>query len=120
MRKHVLMLTGMIALLDLACSDAAGPGDQSNGRIFITNNAGALASRVTYLNDSVPIDSAHVGYPSAPVPFGSAIARSPAASMTSYQLMLRAQVASPTVNGQVLQATSVSIVGTLAVVSYNM
>jgi hypothetical protein len=121
MRKHLVVLTGMIALLHLGCSDAAGPGDQSNGRITITNNAGVLGSRVTYLNDSVPIDSAHVGYPSAPSPFASApIARSPAASMTSYQLMLRAQVASPTVNGQVLQATSVSIVGTLAIVSYTM
>ena len=106
-------------LLLLSCTDATGPGNQSNGRISIVNDAGALAARVTYLSDSVPIDSAHVGYPSAPILMPS-IGRSAAASMTSYQLKLRAEVASPVVGGQTLQATSVEIVGTLAIVSYNM
>src|SRR5438445_2652535 len=107
------------ALLLLSCTDTTGPGNQSNGRISIVNDAGALAARVTYLNDSVPIDSVHVGYPSPPF-MAPAIDRSAAASMTSYQLKLRAEVASPVVGGQTLQATSVEIVGTLAIVSYNM
>jgi len=38
----------------------------------------------------------------------------------SLNLKLKAEVAPPTVGGQVLQATSVSMVGNLAVVSYNM
>jgi len=98
-----------------------GPGDQSNGRISITNNAGVLASRVTYLNDSIPIDNVGVGYPSAPVPFASAsISRSSAASQGAFNLHLKAEVAPPSIGGQMLQATSVSIVGNLAVVSYNM
>ncbi len=54
-------------LLLLSCTDATGPGNQSNARISIVNDAGALAARVTYLSDSVPIDSAHVGYPSASI-----------------------------------------------------
>jgi len=120
MRKYLRLLTGMIVLLPLACSDSSGPGDQSNGRISITNDAGALASRVTYLSVSIPIDSAHVGYPTAPVPFASAaVSRSSAASQ-AFNLQLKAEVAPPSIGGQVLQATSVSIVGNLAVVSYNM
>ena len=120
MRKYVRLLTGMIAVLPLACSDSSGLGDQSNGRISITNNAGTLASRVTYLDTSIPIDSAHVGYPTAPVPFASAaVSRSSAASQV-FNLQLKAEVAPPSIGGQLLQATSVSIVGNLAVVSYNM
>ncbi|PYO88886.1 MAG: hypothetical protein DMD66_06510 [Gemmatimonadetes bacterium] len=79
-----------------------------------------MLSRVTYLDTAVPIDSAHVGYPTAPVPFASAaVSRSSAASQ-AFNLQLKAEVAPPSIGGQVLQATSVSIVGNLAVVSYNM
>jgi hypothetical protein len=97
-----------------------GPGNQSNDRISITNDAGVLASRVTYSNDVIPIDSVGVGYPSAPAPFGSAaVSRSSAASQ-AFNLSLKATVTPPSIGGQMLQATSVSIVGNLAVVSYNM
>jgi hypothetical protein len=121
MRKLAVALICVVALVHLSCSDASGPGDQANGRISITNNAGVLATRVTYMNDSIPVDSAGVGYPSAPVPLASAsIARSSAASQGSFNLSLKAQVAPPSIGGQILQATSVAIVGNLAVVSYNM
>src|SRR5256886_4307196 len=120
MRRLAIALTGLVALVHLSCSDASGPGDQANSRISITNNASTLASRVTYLDTSIPIDSAHVGYPTAPVPFASAtVSRSSAASQ-AFNLQLKAEVALPSIGGQVLQATSVSIVGNLAVVSYNM
>src|SRR6266850_7101418 len=119
MRKLALPLTGLAALL-VSCSDGSGPG-QTNGRISINNNAIVLAQRVTYRNDSIPIDSLGVGYPSAPAPLGSApVSRSSAASQAAFSLSLKAEVAPPSISGQVLQATSVSIVGTLAVVSYNM
>ena len=121
MRKLAVALVCLVALVHLSCSDASGPGDQSNGRISITNNTGVLASRVTYVNDSIPIDSVGVGYPSAPAPFASAsISRSSAASQAAFNLHLKAEVAPPSLGGQMLQATSVSIVGNLAVVSYNM
>jgi len=120
MRRLAIALTGLVALVHLSCSDASGPGDQANSRISITNNASTLASRVTYLDTSIPIDSAHVGYPTARVPFASAtVSRSSAASQ-AFNLQLKAEVAPPSIGGQVLQATSVSIVGNLAVVSYNM
>src|SRR6266478_1295462 len=119
MRKLALPLTGLAALL-VSCSDGSGPG-QTNGRISINNNAIVLGQRVTYRNDSIPIDSLGVGYPSAPAPFGSApVSRSSAASQAAFSLSLRAEVAPPSIAGQMLQATSVSIVGNLAVVSYNM
>jgi hypothetical protein len=47
------------------------------------------------------------------------VSRSSAAAQ-SFSLHLKAEVASPSIGGQVLQATSVSIVGNLAVVSYSM
>src|SRR6267378_7101335 len=121
MRKLAVALIGLVALVHLSCSDASGPGDQANGRISITNNAGVLASRVTYLNDSIPIDRVGVGYSSAPVPFAaSAVNRSATQSQGAFNLHLKAEVAPPSIGGQMLQATSVSIVGNLAVVSYNM
>ena len=122
MRKLAVALICVVALVHLSCSDASGPGNQANDRITITNNAGALASRVTYMNDSIPIDSAGVGYPSAPAPLASApIGRSSAARQAGgFNLSLKAEVAPPSIGGQTLQATSVSIAGNLAVVSYNM
>src|SRR6267143_91160 len=121
MRKLAIALICVVALVHVSCSNSMGPGDQSNGRISITNNAGVLASRVTYLNDSIPIDNVGVGYPSAPVPFASsAMNRSATQSQGAFNLHLKAEVAPPSIGGQMLQATSVSIVGNLAVVSYNM
>src|SRR5258705_7722366 len=122
MRKLAVALICVVALVHLSCSDASGPGDQSNGRISITNDAGVLASRVTSLNDSIPIDPAGVGYPSSPAPLPSAsVGRSSTASQAGgFNLSLKAEIAPPTIGGQTLQATSVSIVGNLAVVSYNM
>lgn len=120
MRKLAITLTVLVALGHLSCSDASGPGNQANDRISIINNTGALASRVTYFNDSIPLDTVGVGY-SAPAPLGSApINRSSAASQGSFNLSLKAEVTPPSIGGQMLQATSVAIVGNLAVVSYNM
>ena len=122
MRKLAWSLGIAVALLHLSCSDATGPGDQANDRISITNDAGVLAARVTYLDDSIPLDSVGIGYSApAPAPLGAApISRSAPASQANFNLSLKAEVAPPTLSGQVLQATSVSIVGNLAVVSYNM
>src|SRR6266566_5269203 len=122
MRKLAVALIGVVALVHLSCSDTSGPGNQANNRISITNNAGVLASRVRYMNDSIPIDTAGVGYPSAPAPLASAsVGRSSTASQAGgFSLSLKAEVVPPSIGGQMLQATSVSIVGNLAVVSYNM
>lgn len=118
MRKYVPPLLGMIALLHLSCSDVSGPGNEANERISITNDPGTLSARVTYSNTPVEIDDTGVGYPSAPS-FSSTISASPAAP-AAFSLTLVAEVAPPTIGGQPLQATSITIVGTRAVVSYNM
>ena len=116
MRKYLIA----VAVL-AACTDSTGPTDQRNDRITITNNTGVLASRVTYFDDTVALDTANIGYPSAPAPLASAaIGHSSQASQAGWVLKLKAEVAPPTVGGQVLQATAVSIVGNLAVVSYGM
>src|SRR5207249_11679874 len=117
MGKIVLSIAGAIMLLLLSCTDATGPGNQSNDRISIVNDAGTLAARVAYLDDSIPVDSTGVGYPHPSAPAGlAALGWSGAASQASFSLHLKAEVAPPTVSGQVLQATSVSIVGNLALV----
>ena len=120
--RSALPVASVLAILSFACVDAtgpAGPGNQANGHITIVNDAATLAAQVTYLADSVPIDATGVGYPTGPAhaPAASTIAR---AGAGSFSLTLTAEVASPSIGGQVLQATSVSIVGQRAVVSYNM
>ena len=120
--RSALPVASVLAILSFACVDAtgpAGPGNQANGHITIVNDAATLAAQVTYLADSVPIDATGVGYPTGPAhaPAASTIAR---AGGGSFSLTLTAEVASPSIGGQVLQATSVSIVGQRAVVSYNM
>src|SRR5206468_11557747 len=122
MRKLAVALIGVVALVHLSCADASGPGNQANDRISITNNAGVLASRVTYMNDSIPIDTAGVGYPSAPAPLASASGgRSSTASQAGgFNLSLKAGDAPPSIGGQALQATSVSSVGNRAVVRYHL
>jgi len=117
--KLALPLVGILAVLHTSCGDPTGPGNQANDRITIVNDASALAVRVTYYDDTVHLDSTSVGYPSAPILPSGAIGRSSSMSAASFQLKLKAEVASPTMFGQTLQATSVSIVGDLAVVSYN-
>src|SRR5256714_9526133 len=99
MRTLALALICVVALVHLSCSDASGPGNQANDRITITNNAGVLASRVTYLNDAIPIDSAGVGYPSAPLPLASAVIGRSTAASQSLNLLLKAEVAPPSTGG---------------------
>jgi hypothetical protein len=119
--KVALPLIVIVALLHTSCGDATGPGNQTNGRITITNDVATLAARVTYYDSAIAVDSVGVGYPSAPVlPSGPVASRTSHVSAASFQLKLKAEVAPPSISGQVLQATSVSIVGNLAVVSYNM
>src|SRR2546430_16523467 len=85
MRKLVLPIAGAVVLLHLSCVDATGPGNQSNDRISIVNDAGTLAARVTYLNDSIPLDTTGVGYPSPSAPAGVAgIGRSSVASQVVF------------------------------------
>jgi hypothetical protein len=117
-----IAVTGALALVYLSCSDAVGPGNQANDRITIINDPSDLVGVVTYPRTPVIVDDTGVGYPSAPAPTPSPSgdgAPSPSIA-TALTLTLVAEVAPPTIQGQALQATAVSIVGQRAVVSYNM
>jgi hypothetical protein len=112
-----------LVLVQTSClKDIAGPGNQSDGRVSIVNDAGALVADVTYYADStIAIDGSGVGYPSSALtPSMSRAVASGQSARQAFRLKLEAEVAPPSVGGQPLQATSVSIVGNLAVVSYNM
>ncbi len=118
--KVALASSLALGLFQASCSDGTAPGNQANDRISIVNNVSELRSLVTYYPDSlVPIEGAGVGYPS----LGPSLSRRGVSSQSAsraFHLTLIAEVAPPTVNGQVLQATSVAIVGSRAVVGYNM
>jgi hypothetical protein len=118
--KFWLAVSVTLVLLQSSCSDATGRGNQANDRISIINNWNQLAARVTYYPDSIiPIDGSGVGYPSlAPLMSRQPVLSQAAGALVTLHLV--AEVAPPSVGGQALQATSVSIVGNLAVVSYNM
>ncbi|NIM49167.1 MAG: hypothetical protein GTN62_04475 [Gemmatimonadales bacterium] len=100
----------------LACGDGLAPvvdepGDQSDGRITITNDQTELDVRVRYLDAEVPI-----------VPVAGAVpARASAASqLRAFSLRLKAEVLPPAIDGQVLQATAIAMRGDRATVSYNV
>lgn len=113
----VASLSAVLALLQLSCSDSTGPGNQANDRISIVNDSRSLRSHVTYYTDSiVPIAGTDVGYAQAPL----LNSQGNQSAARAFHLTLVAEVAPPTINGKTLQATSVTMLGTRAVVSYNM
>lgn len=115
-RWLTVVLMGSLVPLQTSCEvDAAGPGNQANDRISITNDAAALAARITYYDSDVPVDNVGVGYPAPAAPMTPN-----RASQAVVSLKLVAEVAPPSIGGQMLQATSVVIVDDRAVVSYNM
>jgi hypothetical protein len=116
-KKYLLpVLLGAVTAL-LACGGseiALVPGDQANDHIAITNDDTAIAWRLNVTDVDVPVDDTGVGYASL---MGSA-ARPAAAP--SFTLKLTAEVLPPTLEGKVLQATSIAMGNNKAVVSYNM
>ena len=99
------------------------PPDESNARASIVNDEAALAARVTDYTDAygnstevVPVDNASfdTGYAS-PVRMLALPAPAPAA----VSLTLLAEATPPSINGKVLQATSIASDGNKALVSYN-
>lgn len=107
-----------------ACGDSTGPvalpppPDYSDAHVSITSDPAAFASRVTYYSDVVHVDQVGVGYSRAAaasgLPGGSQMAT------LAPSLELTAEIAPPSIGGELLQATSVAVRGNLAVVSYAM
>ncbi|MGD2123472.1 MAG: hypothetical protein PVJ76_17090 [Gemmatimonadota bacterium] len=109
----------VVALLAVSCDNGDGivkPEDQWDGRVQIINDEGVLQSRVTRPGTSIPID------PPSPGLFPpQAVSGWLKGSEKGLALSLEAEVSPPTVDGQVVQATSVVLQGTSkALVSYNM
>jgi len=89
------------------------PDYESDGRVSITNDEGALAGRVSYPNETIPIE--------APSLVSGAGVAPPAPAPRSITLTLVAEVSPPTIAGQVVQATAIAATKSdRAVVSYNV
>lgn len=110
MRLYTNVVHSMLALSLFGCDQGRAPcgpdpaPDQTDGRITIVNDEGRLAERVSIRDDVVPV--------------GSGMGKGDAAQ--AFSLRLVAEVQPPTVQGERLQATSVTFRGNFAYVSYNM
>lgn len=114
--KNMARLTGILTtcLIITACDNADVPvlPDEANDRVSITNNLNTLNARVSYSSENIPVDS---NTPAA-LKLPSAGKKAPTISFK-----LVSQVQPPTVDGQVVQATSVTLTKKgAAVISYNM
>jgi hypothetical protein len=114
--KNICRFTGLLTTCFIisACDNPELPvlPDEANNRVSITNNLSALNTRVSYTNESISVDNptpAALRLPSA----------AKRASTISFKLV--SQVQPPTVDGQLVQATSVTLTKKgAAVISYNM
>ena len=113
--KNICRFTGILTtcFIVTACDNADVPvlPDEANDRVSITNNLDTLNARVSYTDENVTIEN---NSPTA-LRLPSIIGPTSAVS-----LRLIAQMKPPLVEGQLVQATSVSLAGGSAVISYNM
>lgn len=112
MRGALRSLLVVAIVMGAACFDQAlAPSFDSDGRVDVTNDEEALATRTHYPEAEVPIDPASV----------PGLASAPAFAPRSIRLTLRGEIDPPTVNGQVLQAASIwATRDERAIVSYGM
>ncbi len=113
------MVVGALVLMVISCDNGDSivtPTDQEDGRITIVNDEVKLAARVSYPDTPVLIDPTSQGLMAAHGSTGPLMG-----PKKDLELTLKAEVSPPTIDGQVVQATSVAIKGTdKAMVSYNM
>jgi len=89
--------------------------DEANDRVSITNNLATLNTRVTYDEQTVAIDN------SLSLPSNLRLPAAAKKPKNAFSLTLVAQILPPTVAGEVVQATSVSLNRShRGLVSYNM
>lgn len=120
-RSAVLLAVAAIGVAAAACYDQpVEPLEESNDRLFITNDSEALSARVEYMEETVPVD---------PLPGTGAAAAAgeapigPAAMPGGglLDLTLFARVLPPVIDGERIQATSISARNLFSIlVSYNM
>ena len=109
--RSILMLLGVLTLA--SCFDQVFiPAVDTDGRLTVTNDQEALGERLSYVEVAIPID------PPGPALFGGAAAPP---TRSTLSLTLVAELDPPTVDGQVVQATSISPPRRFTfLVSYNM
>ena len=89
--------------------------DEANSRVSITNDLNALNARVTYTNDDITIEGASGLPPALMLPSAAKINNAP------FSLTQVAEIQPPMVEGELVQATSVSLRNNAeGLVSYNM
>ena len=120
--RNKLPISGILTacLVITACDNADVPvlPDEANDRVSITNNLGALNARMSYTSQNIAVDNptpATLKLPPA--------ARLPSAAKIKAPISFKlvSQVQPPTVDGQLVQATSVTLTKKgAAVISYNM
>ena len=102
--RSIFCLLGVFALT--SCFDQILlPDVETDGRLTVTNDEEALSERLSYVEVEIPID------PLSPAsPTSAALLRGAAAPPTrsTVSLTLVAELDPPTVDGQVVQATSIS------------
>lgn len=105
-RPSTVAILGLAVFLTVGCFDqVTAPDTESDGRVTVINDDDVLAERLTYTDEEILID------PPAPAELnGSAVAMTdgPALAPSAVDLTLIAQLDPPTVNGEVVQATSIS------------
>lgn len=108
MKKHLLLLIGLLLVI-FSCSDHNDDIESTS----INNDPETLSNRVTTMNELVSINS----LPTSTTKEGTEEIEIDLTK--NYAFRLIAEVESPRVGGETVQATHVKIIGNMALVSYN-
>ncbi|MEX1275012.1 MAG: hypothetical protein WEE20_03720 [Bacteroidota bacterium] len=109
MKQNPFIIAAMLLALMAGCKEqTTGPEeilDETDGRITITNDETVLNDRVTITDEDIAVEEAGLGKGTRTMAFS---------------LKLIAEIKSPRVSGQTLQATSIALVDGYAYVSFMM
>lgn len=109
-----ILLVAATVLFSCGGSEVAlVPGNQANDHISITNDDAGFDWRQNDTDVDVPVDDTGVGY-------GSVMGARARPAAAPFSLKLTAEVLPPSIDGKVLQATSIAMSNNKAVVAYNM
>jgi len=120
MRSSAAAFGIFLVLSSVGCYEQiSGPAEDSDGRVTVTNDSSALAERIDYTDEDVPVEPPSATTFTAPPGVGAV--GPPALAPSDIDLTLVAELRPPTVDEVVLQATSISARTSSAfLVSYNV
>jgi hypothetical protein len=105
----------LLSACDEATTEVPVFPDEANSRVSITNDLNVLNDRVTYTNDDITIEGAADLPPALMLPSAAKVNNAP------FSLTQVAEIQPPMVEGELVQATSVTLRNNAeGVVSYNM